>query len=306
VRFLEESGMESSEYAIETPYGVLEGVAAVEKGEDGFERVWLERENTLKTTLGPLVPKFGERDGRPSLVLRNGVLLEAELERPLEVPTPAGLYRGDWVAFYPNGALESVGCRRHETPVLTFDLGYEPFAVAVAKLSFYRGGALREILFAEGAQAEVRPEPYWKIKTRFGLTVHETGQIHSLEPAYPVKAITPCGTYDAYDPNAKQSAGGPWSLRFDTQARITAVTTAGDRVYVRPISGVHYAAYAPDLSGERPVPLRLEFDYETEKALIVQPDGQEALYAFEDEFIIYPNAKLGCEASECEACGLCD
>lgn len=296
--------MEISE-RIDTPYGILEGVAAVEKGEAGLKRVWLERENVLQTVLGPLVPRYTGRDGRPSLVLRDGILLEIELEGPQELSTPAGPYRGDWATFYPTGELESVGCRQAQAPVLTFEAGYEPFDAAASKLSFYKSGALREILFAEGAQADVRPEPYWKIKARYGLTLHETGPIHSLEPAYPVKAITPCGTYDAYDPNARWDDGGPWSLRFDTQARITAVTTAGDRVYVRPISDVHYAAYAPDLSGEHPAPLRLRFDYEAEKVAIVLPDGREALYSFEDEFIVYPNAGLGCESSECDACGLC-
>jgi hypothetical protein len=290
-----------------TPFGALHGVEAAESDGQGCERIRLGEKNVLKTRAGRLIPLYTGGEGLPSLTIcADGSLLSVELESPQEIETPVGPFAADGVAFYPSGALLSVRLSRGEAAAREFRAGFKPFTVPAAELKFYESGALREIIFAQGAHAEVWPEPFWRIRARFGVTLHESGEIQSVEPAHPVKAITPCGTYNAYDPNAHKAAGTHRSLQFDTLARVTAVTTAGDRVYVRPSSGSHYAEFVPDLSEGRQIPLRLTFDYDAENATIIRPDGRAAQYAFEDEFIVYPNAAGGCDASGCEACGMCD
>ncbi|NLM84040.1 MAG: hypothetical protein GX189_04950 [Clostridiales bacterium] len=288
------------------PFGGIRGVAAAERDEPESGSIRLVATNVLQTDTGPLIPLYTGGDLVSLTLGADGAVLSVEMESPQEIETPAGPFLADGVTFYPSGAIESVRIGRGKAAVREFEHGYKPFAVAVKGLKFYESGALREIVFAEGAHADVWPEQYWRVRARFGVTLHESGEIMSIEPAHPVKAITPCGTYDAYDPNAGKTAGEHWSLRFDTLARVTAVTTAGDRVYVRPITGSHYAEYVPDLSGEQQIPLRLQFDYDAEKVAIFLPDGRAAEYTFEDEFIVYPNAAAGCAASECDECGLCD
>jgi len=290
-----------------TPFGELRGVTAAKSDEKGRECIRLGTKNVLQTCVGPLIPLYASEEEQPSVTLRaDGTLQAVELESPQEIKTPAGSFTADGVTFYPSGALKSVRISRGEVVEREFHVGFEPFTAATAQLKFYENGALREIVFAEGKRAEVWPEPYWRILVRFGVTLHESGEILSLEPAHPVKAITPCGTYNAYNPNAEAGAKEHWSLRFDTRSRVTAVTTAGDRVYVRQISGGHYDEFVPDLSEGRQIPLRLTFNYDAEKATIIRPDGRAAEYTFEDEFIIYPNAAGGCDASGCDACGMCD
>lgn len=121
---------------------------------------------------------------------------EAALAEPLLLATPAGEIRARCLslAFYPDGALKSLGLWPGETAVVDSPLG---------RLSF-----------------------------RKGLAFYPDGALRSLEPAEAVTVMTPVGELGAYDPDPEGLVSDVNSLAFHPDGSLARVATVADRLVV--------------------------------------------------------------------------
>jgi hypothetical protein len=225
-----------------------------------IKSVRLSKENVVGTPSGPLVPAWRWDDARrklaPSLTFHpDGSLKGLRLEdrqtvglgdRPgLEGPKEMAAER---LAWHPGGALRRIfpldgrlgpwwTLKDERALAEPLEIATEALGrlgpVTIASLGFYGSGALRSLALWPGETVTV-PATGGEFEARLGLEFWEGGRIRSLEPARPVKVMTPLGEAEAFDPAAVAITGEGNSLGLNPDGSVAKVAAMAELVWSQP------------------------------------------------------------------------
>ncbi|MDR0571021.1 MAG: hypothetical protein LBG71_07380 [Clostridiales Family XIII bacterium] len=295
--------------AIQLPSGVFAGVESYGCYQSGeLAGVRLSERNMLVTHAGELVPAYTENYRRKNKYsvefYKNGMVKAAYLDEQQEIMTPIGEFPAELVTFFDTGELRrffpldgkisgfwSEKDERSLAVPFSFELPFASFSAIISSVCFYRGGDIRSVTLFPGETVTVSTE-CGAISARRGFSLHETGELQSLEPSRPVEIRTPVGAITAFDPNAVCLNADSNSLAFAKDGRATALTTVHSRVEARAKDG-RLLAFSPrevvnPLNGESLVTegLRIAFDYEAGTATFGDACGQTVLLIGEHDFAV--------------------
>lgn len=315
------------EKKLQTPFGIFGGVdtfTCYPQGE--LSGVRLSEKNMIVTEVGELVPAYTEtarRKNKPSVEFdRQGMVISVALDRQQEIITPIGELPVELVKFYPTGELHRVFIldgqisgfwteeeERELNIPLSFDLGFSEFRAMINGLCFYESGEIKSITLFPGERISVAT-PLGTVDTRVGLSLYESGNLKSVEPAEPVTVNTPIGNITAYDPDQIGVNADSNSLSFTEEGLIQSLITCDNAVYVQTEEGF-METFAPYI---KPHPLyddvltvsglKIEFDYDSRDAII-----KNHKFSLDDcGFTIEPFQRPGihCSPADCANCSLCN
>lgn len=228
---------------IRTPFGSIEVLPGVERHPNESVRYCIASASCpLETPCGILVPQFTANTLRkrqlPAISFHpNGMIRNLPLEEQILVCTPAGVLPAEQVTFYESGALKRIfplngtlsgywtqedeGGLAREVDVET------PFGSIRSRLIsayFSPTGNLRSLTLWPGSILDI-PSPLGAITARIGVSFHDSGAIHSLEPVEPVGIPTAVGEMLAFDPDAIGICGDRNSLRFRENGALLGLAT---------------------------------------------------------------------------------
>ena len=315
-------------YALQTSYGTLSGISSsMTYGDGSLKSCIFNAKNCIKTPVGDIVPQyraaeFGERQKkhRSSLSFyEGGQLKSASLDVAMPLQTPLGVYKAEFVTFYPDGAVKRIFPLNGQidgfwseqmegelAEVLDFDLPVGKFSAKIISLSFYPGGELKSITLWPGQRIMI-DTPVGTLPVRTGFSLYEDGSVRSVEPARVVELPTPIGLIKAFDPemigmNAEQN-----SVQFTPEGLLCSVKTVNTGIRVFTASGEEKliepleAASLIDINDMRTVPMQVDF---TENAVqIAAAENHEFVMSactfetFERENVI---------RESCGSCGGCN
>lgn len=314
---------------LQTPYGIFSGITTNEYYPDGkIKGIRLDDKNVILTHAGELIPFYGEDSPRrkyKSTVTfhKNGMIKAVSLEEQQEVLTPIGELPAELVTFYDTGELKRVfpldgkisGFWSEEDEralniPLTFEFDFTSFTALISGICFYKSGDIKSLTLDSTERVEIRAGNIGPIAVRYGFSLYESGALETLEPAEPVKVMTPVGVLTAFDPNASGINADANSLTFDEQGRVTGLVTS-DRIFVHTKSGGMFSFTAKVIfadaeeCGNTVVPINIGFSYDEENVVIAMDSGEIHQFCFDDDFMIYPDITGGCSAEKCASCSLC-
>jgi hypothetical protein len=318
---------------IQTPYGVYSGVAKTELYPDGrIQGISLEDRNVIVTHAGDLIPFYGteqlRRKNKASVTFhQNGMIKVVALEEQQEVMTPIGELPAELITFYDTGEVHRVfpldgkisGFWSEEDEralniPFTFELDFGAFTALLSSICFFRSGEIKSLTLFPGEQIEISHSQIGAIKVRHGVSLYDTGQLESLEPAEPLQLTTPIGLLTAFDPNAIGVNADSNSLRFDREGRTVSLRTAINRIIASRRRDGRTAVFQPsairlndDDDIARIDPVELAFHYD--QCTVEISDGRKSaeVFGFEDDFVIAGKSKLlsGCTFGSCISCKKC-
>jgi hypothetical protein len=319
-----------NEDKLQTPFGVFSGVTLIEYYPDGAVKgIRLNEKNAVITHAGELIPYYGEdsprRKYKSSVTFhQNGMLRSVSLEEQQEVDTPIGELPAELVTFYDTGELKRVfpldgkisgfWSEEEERALnipLSFDLDFTSFTAMISGICFYKSGDIRSVTLFPDERVTIKHSAFGTAEVRQGFSLYESGALESLEPAEPIKVVTPIGTLTAYDLNPNGVNADCNSLYLDEQGRITSLVNSGEKLFITTKKGTSYTLTTKEIfsdvddSAGMHIPLKLDFDYEEQSAAITDYLGTPIQCAFDDTFIIYPDNTQGCSSSDCASCSLC-
>lgn len=312
---------------LQTAYGIFGGVdtfTCYPQGE--LDGIRLSEKNMVVTEVGELVPAYTEtsrRKNKPSVEFdRQGMVISVALELQQEIMTPIGELPAELVKFYSTGELHRVFIldgqlsgfwteeeERERNIPLSFDLGFSEFSAMINGLCFYKSGEIKSITLFPGEKIWVQT-PLGKVETRVGLSLYESGNLKSVEPAEVVTVETPIGKIASYDPEQIGINADMNSLSFTEDGRILSLTTCDNGVFVQTGEGV-METHTPQVkfhplyddvltvSG-----LKLEFDYDSEEVVIRNHRYSLEACGFTVEPFQQPGAY--CSPVDCANCTLCN
>lgn len=218
---------------------------------DGVMRscVMLEPVN-LHTSCGTLTPAYG-REGthaQPSLTFyRNGRIRTVLLHERTDITTPAGIHPARLVIFHENGELKRFypsGEASGQGEKLKLSLSCETFTAGMVSVSFYAGGAVREVRLARGEEIILSTNA-GVLPVRLSFSLYENGNIKSAEPSHKLSFRTPVGSMELYDSTAGTDSADIGSLQFNRSGEVTSFrlsdtsldikTPSGSRLKVEPV-----------------------------------------------------------------------
>jgi hypothetical protein len=312
---------------IQTPYGILGGVDSFTchpKGE--LLGVKLSEKNMIVTQAGEMIPAYTEharRKNKPSVEFdKQGMVISVALEKQQEVLTPIGELPAELVKFYSTGELHRVfildgqlsGFWSEEDEKklnisLTFDLGFAEFQGMINGICFYKSGDIKSITLFPGEVAKILT-PMGMVETKVGVSLYESGNLKSVEPADPVLLPTPIGRLTAYDPDQNGINADRNSLSFTENGEIKSLITCDHSIYVQ-TDDEEMKKYSPHVkvhplydellavSG-----IQIEFLMETGEVMIDHDKYDLELCGFTIEPFVRPG--LHCSPSDCANCSLCN
>jgi hypothetical protein len=266
-----------------TAYGTLEGVEFKTLYSNGkIDGCLVNRENTLETPYGKLVPQYlaedmGRRPVKPLYFYKSGAIKSIALQERTLLRTPVGSMHAELVTFHESGKIKRVfpldgrlsgfwtsknEYELAETVTIASPLGN--LTARFIGLQFYESGALRSVTLWPGEFISLNT-PVGELRIRTGIAFHEDGKIRSLEPAGVVRVETPVGLMTAYDNDPQGIHGDLNSLQFSPDGSLLALKTTADEILVVDRSGSEYR-FSPGLKdnpcgSERKVvvPLKVRF-----------------------------------------------
>ena len=291
----------------------------------------LNQENMIITHAGQLIPFSGEETPRRKYkasvtFFEDGALKSVSLNAQQEVMTPIGEMPAELVTFYDTGELKRIfpldgkisGFWSEEDEralniPFNFEFDFTAFSAMLTGICFYKTGEIRSITLYPKELIKITHPSAGTLSVRQGFSLYESGNLHSFEPAAPVKLQTPIGLITAFDPNANGVNADLNSICLDEQGNIQSLVTAADRIHVsRKSDGVSSTfqpkmLYAADEPAEL-VTLTVKFNHESKTVTIIDTDVTPHCYSFDDNYIIYNNAfsPTGCSSGDCSSCSLCD
>lgn len=315
------------EKKLQTPFGIFGGVdnfTCYSQGE--IAGVRLSERNMVVTEVGELVPAYTEtnrRKNKPSVEFdREGMVISVALEQQQEIMTPIGELPVELVKFYSTGELHRVFIldgqlsgfwteeeERGLNIPLSFDLGFSKFQAMINGLCFYKNGEIKSITLYPGERISIA-SPVGMVETKVGLSLYESGNLKSVEPAEPVIVNIPIGKIAAYDPDQIGVNADMNSLSFTEEGLVQSLVTCDNSVYVQTEEG-DLEKYTPDIKSH---PLyddvltvsgmKLEIDYHSNELVI-----RNHRYSLDTcGFTIEPFQRPGmhCSPSDCANCSLCN
>lgn len=315
------------EKKLQTPFGIFGGVdnfTCYPQGE--LAGVRLSEKNMVVTEVGDLIPAYTEtnrRKNKPSVEFdRQGMVISVALDRQQEVITPIGELPAELVKFYPTGELHRVFIldgqlsgfwteeeERELNIPISFDLGFSEFRAMINGLCFYKSGEIKSITLFPGERISVAT-PLGTVDTRVGLSLYESGNLKSVEPAEQVTVNTPIGNITAYDPDQIGVNADSNSLSFTEEGLIQSLITCDNAVYVQTEEGfmetcVPYIKPHPLYDDVLTVSgLKIEFDYDSREVII-----KNHKFSLDTcGFTIQPFQRPGmhCSPADCANCSLCN
>ncbi|MDR1641215.1 MAG: hypothetical protein LBT59_16105 [Clostridiales bacterium] len=314
---------------LQLPSGVFGGVSNVSCFATGeLEGIRLTEKNVLPTQAGGLIPACTETARRKNKYsvefYKSGMVKAVALDAQQEIKTPIGTFPAELATFYESGELKrffpldgkisgfwTEAEERKLAEPFSFDLGFTRFSALINGVAFHRSGALKSVTLQPGELIDVKTI-YGTVLVRNGFSLYETGELDSLEPAYPVPIDTPIGRICAYDPSAVGLSADICSLAFEPDGRVRKIATSSTRLTVTGDDGP--SVFEPI---ERPDPMdddrtvvegfEIRFDYESEFAEILS-DGISSTYPMDPSLYSCVDtglSSLGCSSGNCASCGLC-
>ncbi len=233
---------------IETSYGVLEGATDLVYYKNGNLRSCkLEKYNAITTSIGFLVPQYGDMDTRTKLreaisFYDTGELKSIYLKEPVIVNTTVRTLKGEFITFYKQGTIHRLfplygqvsGYWSEEEEYqlaekATFKIGELQVSNKMNSYCFYPSGYLKSLSLWSKEVLIVQLHKK-NIAIRLGIAFYENGNIKSLEPYVPTKIKTPIGDIMAYSNEPIGIHGDTNSLILDEDGRIKGITTVSTAI----------------------------------------------------------------------------
>lgn len=318
---------------IQTPYGVMAGIAATTSYPNGqLESVVMDERNVILTHAGDLIPFYGEGDPqgrrkRKSSVSfhKNGMIKSVSLAEQQDILTPLGEFPAELVTFYDTGELKrffvldgqlsgfwSETEERALNIPLSFEFDFSAFSAMLTGICFYKDGNIRSMTLFPGEVIRVNAGKYGTIRVRTGFSLYPDGVLESIEPAVPVAVETSIGSFSAYDSSAIGVNADSNSLGFDKEGRVTRLTTSFNKVLISPADAPMCTLSPLEVQSQMDpdetelLPLRIAFDYEHDKVIFT--DNTEHAFSISGSvFKVLPGAfDNGCSPDKCASCSLCE
>jgi len=294
---------------IQLPSGVFAGVESLVCYPSGeLEGIRLSKKNMLITHIGELIPAYNETYRRKTKYsvefYKCGMVKAVALDEMQEIQTPIGEFPAELVTFFETGELKrffpldgkisgmwsEVEEKSLAIP-LSFELPFTAFAAIISGVAFYKNGGIRSITLFPGESALITTK-YGEILARNGFSLHESGELESLEPFKRTEVQTPIGLLTAFDPHAVGINADSNSLVFDRIGRIISLTTVHDRV-VAQMADRRSVSFGPreivnPLDNESMITMgqRISFDYGTHTVTFADGKSKATLSIPECEFVI--------------------
>jgi hypothetical protein len=316
---------------LQLPAGIFGGVSNVTCYVTGeLEGIRLAEKNVLLTHAGELIPAFNETTRRKNKYsvefYKSGMVKAVALDEQQEITTPIGEFPAELITFYESGELKrffpldgkisgfwSEAEEREMNIPFSFDLGFSQFKAMLNGVAFFKSGSLRSVTLYPGETIQINTL-YGLINARNGFSLYETGELESMEPAFPVHIDTPIGRIRAFDQNAIGLSADSCSLAFEPDGRVKKLTTDSTRIIANGgDSGP--CAFEPT---ERPNPLddestvvdglELHFDYESDLLEIIS-DGSASVFPLDPAYLACMDTNatqaFTCAPSACASCQMC-
>ncbi len=150
---------------------------------------------------------------------------------------------------------------------------------------------------------------------QIGFALYESGEIKSLEPAYPIPIVTPLGNVTVYDEHAIGIESDDNSLKFDQLGNIIGFTSSYCSIAVFCEDGskkVIAPSFAPSMTDDDamekiPLTVRIIGD----KVVIDNGETAEEFSYAADQFVIRKEYETdfkphsGCTGGDCSSCSSC-
>lgn len=235
---------------LQTKYGILSGVSSIEWYPNGMIKECQVNERIqLKTSAGCLIPQYTNEGVRSKYIkslgfYESGNIKKVALQEQTTVNTLAGKFVAELITFYDNGNVKRLFPLNGKiTGYWTEDNEFElavpiniklPFGEYEKKLigiHFYELGMYKSITLwpKELLKLQLSGKVYG---VRFGISLYPSGNIKSLEPAYPIIVNTPIGGITAFDINATGINGDLNSLMFFEDGRVSSLMTSSDIIRI--------------------------------------------------------------------------
>jgi len=318
-----------NERTIQLPSGVFAGVESYACYPDGeLEGIRLSEKNMLVTHAGELIPAYTETHRRKIKYsvefYKNGMIKAAALDEQQEIQTPIGEFPAELVTFFETGELKrffpldgkisGLWSEQEEKSLaipFTFDLSFTKFTAIITGVGFYKSGDIRSITLFPGETITVQTK-YGEIITYNGFSIHESGELESLEPLNRPQIQTPIGVIAAFDPNAVGVNADSNSLVFDKSGNVTALVTVNNRIAVQTQDG-RFLTFVPrevvnPLDDETKITegLKIYFDY-TKGTVTFEESGVKSTFPVNGSgftVVPYNSSAYTCSPSDCASCSL--
>jgi hypothetical protein len=317
-----------NERTIQLPSGVFAGVESYACHPDGeLEGIRLSEKNMLVTHAGELIPAYTETNRRKIKYsvefYKNGMVKAVALDEQQEIQTPIGEFPAELVTFFETGELRrffpldgkisGLWSEQEEKSLaipFTFDLSFTKFTAIITGVSFYKSGDIRSITLFPGERIKVQTK-YGEIRVHNGFSLHESGELESLEPLIQAHIDTPIGVIAASDPNAVGVNADSNSLVFDKSGNVTALVTVSNRIAVT--ASERFLIFSPrevtnPLDDETMITegLKIYFDY-TGNTVTFEQGGVKTTFPIDGSgftVVPYDSSAYTCSPSDCASCSL--
>lgn len=308
--------------AYHTKYGVIQGMDNISTYHSGaLKECTVSKKNELTTDYGVLIPQYDFSSSRKKnqyavSFYEDGSIRGISLNEAAVLVTPIGPMSAERVIFYPNGKLKRLFPLNGQLSAYwdeddeyqlameeEFEFAFGKVKAKIIAISFYEDGNIKSLTFWPKNLIFIET-PVGKILTRIGIALHSNGNIKSLEPAAPVKILTPIGSITAYDDTAIGITGDINSLNFTEDGKLKSIATSENKIMVRNSSG-RITTYSPEQINDEDgveitfLPLVIEFE---ENTVCFNHGVKHELSA--NTFTIKNYVKSG--ISECSDCSSCN
>jgi antitoxin component YwqK of YwqJK toxin-antitoxin module len=305
-----------------TKYGVLQGIENNSTYHSGaLKECVVSKKVELATDYGVLIPQYDFSDPRKKnqyaiSFYEDGSLRGISLNKATDLMTPIGPMGAERILFYPNGKLKRLFPLNGQLSAYwdeddeyqlareeEFEFSFGKVKAKIIAISFYEDGNIKNLTFWPKSLIFIET-PVGKILTRIGISLYSNGNIKSLEPAAPVKILTPIGSITAYDDTANGITGDINSLNFTEDGKLKSLVTSDNKITVGNSSG-RITTYSPEQMNDEDgieitfLPLIIEFE---ENTVCFNHGVKHELSA--NTFTIENYVKSG--ISECSDCSSCN
>lgn len=236
---------------LETHYGRLEGATNLVYYENGSLRsCQLEEHNQIATSIGILIPQYGEVTTRTKFreavsFYETGELKSIYLKAPISVDTALGKIKSEFITFYKEGTVHRLfplygqmsGYWSEEEEYqlaekATFKIGDIQVENKINSYCFYPSGHLKSLSLWNKEVLMIKLHKK-QIAIRLGIAFYENGNIKSLETYVPTMIKTPIGEIMAYSNEPIGIHGDTNSLILDEEGKIKGITTVSTSIRIK-------------------------------------------------------------------------
>lgn len=318
-----------------TRYGELRNISFDDYYDNGVLKECLCEENCiLHATIGDCIPKYDRREvrakNRNSLSFyKSGRLKSIYLQEQIDIQTPIGLCKAEFITFYENetihrvfpryGQISGYWSEEEEMELL------EPFSSTINGIKFdnkitgycfYSSGKIKSVTLGKGEEVSVET-PIGIVKARIGLSFYEDGNLASIEPSQPEAIKTPIDIVVAYDNAPVGIHGDQNSVKFTKEGVLSSLKTIMSGVELISLNNekgnTNFCRMLPerkrsmvDIEQFEMVPIEIKFKENSIE--ILDSNGKQQAFSFSDYIVksIYnPYYRDSAVCSHCESCNGC-